>query len=250
VDLCSDHNIRAVADYVSYEVDIYEKGGLVTYYADDLLPDIFTDTTERSPTFMVPPFRKYDDSESPPSWAFVKCPVRSTPEAWKNILGREFRCLEWDTELYRSMNAPSQYITAPPLISKKEIIKYLIGNEQDNSRVSKIPNTGALVISAREAKKPGFTDFRNAFETQAMRHQSRTSLVIGHTELSAEFKIECTPVSSGLNLMERIAVKLILNTISTATMILMGRVTSNWMTWVDVSNKKLKDRGIRLISEI
>jgi N-acetylmuramic acid 6-phosphate etherase len=50
--------------------------------------------------------------------------------------------------------------------------------------------------------------------------------------------------------MERLAVKIILNTISTGTMVLMGRVTSNWMSWVDISNKKLRDRGIRLISDI
>jgi len=30
----------------------------------------------------------------------------------------------------------------------------------------------------------------------------------------------------------------------------MGRVAGNWMSWVEVSNKKLRDRGIRLISEL
>lgn len=50
--------------------------------------------------------------------------------------------------------------------------------------------------------------------------------------------------------MEHLAFKLVLNTISTGTMVLIGRVTSNWMSWVEVSNKKLKDRGIRLISEL
>jgi N-acetylmuramic acid 6-phosphate etherase len=33
-------------------------------------------------------------------------------------------------------------------------------------------------------------------------------------------------------------------------MVLMGRVTGNWMSWFEVTNKKLRDRGIRLISEI
>jgi N-acetylmuramic acid 6-phosphate (MurNAc-6-P) etherase len=33
-------------------------------------------------------------------------------------------------------------------------------------------------------------------------------------------------------------------------MVLMDRVMGNWMSWVDVTNKKLKDRGIRLISDI
>jgi N-acetylmuramic acid 6-phosphate etherase len=33
-------------------------------------------------------------------------------------------------------------------------------------------------------------------------------------------------------------------------MVMMGRVLGNWMSWVDVTNKKLKDRAIRLISDI
>jgi N-acetylmuramic acid 6-phosphate (MurNAc-6-P) etherase len=33
-------------------------------------------------------------------------------------------------------------------------------------------------------------------------------------------------------------------------MVMMGRVTSNWMSWVNISNKKLRDRAIRLISEL
>jgi N-acetylmuramic acid 6-phosphate etherase len=50
--------------------------------------------------------------------------------------------------------------------------------------------------------------------------------------------------------MYHMAVKLVLNTISTGSMAVMGRVTSNWMSWVNLSNKKLMDRGIRLVSEI
>ena len=50
--------------------------------------------------------------------------------------------------------------------------------------------------------------------------------------------------------MEHMAVKLVLNTVSTGIMVVLGRVTGNWMSWVDVTNKKLMDRGIRLISEI
>ena len=30
----------------------------------------------------------------------------------------------------------------------------------------------------------------------------------------------------------------------------LGRVSGNWMSWVSVSNKKLLDRGIRLVAEI
>ena len=45
-------------------------------------------------------------------------------------------------------------------------------------------------------------------------------------------------------------VKLVLNTASTGIMVRLGRVTGNWMSFVDVTNKKLIDRAIRLISSI
>ena len=50
--------------------------------------------------------------------------------------------------------------------------------------------------------------------------------------------------------MSHMAVKLVLNTASTGIMVRLGRVTGNWMSYVDVSNKKLIDRATRLISEI
>ena len=46
------------------------------------------------------------------------------------------------------------------------------------------------------------------------------------------------------------ATKLILNMISTATMIKLGKVYGNLMVDLKTVNKKLIDRGIRIISEI
>ena len=47
-----------IAQYIDFEADVYASGGRITYLANDYLLDIFTDTTERSPTFMLPPFRR------------------------------------------------------------------------------------------------------------------------------------------------------------------------------------------------
>jgi N-acetylmuramic acid 6-phosphate etherase len=46
------------------------------------------------------------------------------------------------------------------------------------------------------------------------------------------------------------AVKLFFNSVSTGTMARLGRVTGNWMSFVDCTNKKLLDRGTRLLVEI
>jgi N-acetylmuramic acid 6-phosphate etherase len=61
------------------------------------------------------------------------------------------------------------------------------------------------------------------------------------------FHFPCDLPVSPLRLWEHLAIKLILNTISTATMVRMGRVVGNAMVWVSPSNKKLIDRGTRLI---
>ena len=55
---------------------------------------------------------------------------------------------------------------------------------------------------------------------------------------------------SPIRLWHHLAIKLVLNTISTATMAGMGRVLGNWMIHVETSNKKLIDRGTRLIAEL
>ena len=44
--------------------------------------------------------------------------------------------------------------------------------------------------------------------------------------------------------------KLALNAVSTGTMVLMGRVKGNWMSWVAATNKKLIDRSARLVSDL
>ena len=46
------------------------------------------------------------------------------------------------------------------------------------------------------------------------------------------------------------ATKLVLNMISTTVMIKLGKVYKNFMVDLKVVNKKLKDRGIRIIKEI
>ena len=53
-----------------------------------------------------------------------------------------------------------------------------------------------------------------------------------------------------VDLMSHLAIKLAFNTLSTGTMVGLKRVKVNWMSWVEVSNKKLRDRGIRLIAEL
>jgi len=72
--------------------------------------------------------------------------------------------------------------------------------------------------------------------------------VVGDLAADEFFHVPCELPDSPLDLFPRLAVKLVLNTISTATMARLGRVEGNWMVCVETTNKKLIDRGTRLIA--
>jgi N-acetylmuramic acid 6-phosphate etherase len=249
-ELLSSANLKTLAAYINVEKCIYQEKGLVTYFANDFLLDIFTDTTERAPTFMLPHFKKFDDVLSPPSWAFVKNPLYSTPEIWEKALGRLPRCLEWDSDIYNHMGAPETLASNPPRIDVAQIMKFHIGNEKDEIRYSRMPNMAVNILGSSEVRNKNYNECKLAFQKCALEFQHQNILIVGDGTGEENFRISCSPEPTILNLMEHLAIKLVINTISTGTMVIMGRVTGNWMTWVDVSNKKLKDRGIRLISEI
>ena len=237
--------IEAMAAFIEFEEMIYRKEGLVTYYANDLLLDIFTDTTERAPTFMLPPFRKCDDAASLPSWAFVKNPLTGTPETWRNVFCREPRCLAWNRELYRKLDAAPQTAANPPALNVDELFKFRVGNEPDPSRL-KSPSAALAVCLASETNTS--PEFFSSYENAAKNYDFSKKIVIGSGAGDIGFPLDIP--ESPLKIMERIAVKLILNTVSTGTMVRIGRVTGNWMSWVETSNKKLIDRSVRLISEL
>lgn len=236
-------SVYAIASYIKFEEEIYCKGGLITYFADDFLLDILTDTTERSPTFILPPFRKCADRVSPQSWAFVKNPLLSTPNAWRRCLGREPRCLNWNREDYTRMGAAEFSVPAPPKLDAKELMKFIIGREVDSCRYETAENA-AVMVGYRT------TSLVTAFNESTRTYRRQVSLIIGEPKTPADFLIPYVGTVTPLRLLEHLAIKLVLNIISTGTMVKMGRVTGNWMTWLDISNKKLLDRGVRLIAEL
>ena len=47
---------------MTLEETVYRPGHKNNYFADPFGIDVLTDTTERSPTYCTPPFRKFDDT--------------------------------------------------------------------------------------------------------------------------------------------------------------------------------------------
>jgi N-acetylmuramic acid 6-phosphate etherase len=249
-ELESPECVKAMSDLTQFEENIYRENGLITYAVDSLLLDVLTDTTERSPTFMVPPFRRRGDTTSPLSWAFVKNPFSRTERAWPGMLRREPRGLTWASDVYEQLKAPAALQANPPKLDNSEILRFMIGNEPDPSRTE--APLSALVLT-------GVLGEMEHLNREAMRRLGdafgRTAAItlgpeVPETEVAETFHFPVDLPHSPLRLWEHLAIKVILNTVSTATMVRMGRVRGNAMIWLSPSNKKLIDRGSRLISQV
>ena len=249
VQLSRPDSVDTLARATEFEENIYRRQGLVTYAADSLLLDVLTDTTERSPTFMLPAFRKCGDNLSPRSWAFVKDPFHSTEQAWHALLQRPPRGLEWEAEVYEELNAPVGVGANPPKLDNSEIYKFMIGNETDPSRTDAPDSALVVVATGGEACRLADT----VLEKFGGSYKKTAALTIGaekaETGTDETFHFPCSLADSPLQLWHHLAVKLVLNTLSTATMVRMDRVIGNAMVWLSPSNKKLIDRGSRLIAQ-
>ncbi len=240
----SPSSVTAIANYMRFEADTYIYKGKITYFADRFLLDIFTDTTERSPTFMLPPFRRCDDTTSPAPWAFVKNPLCSTAEAWQSGMHRPHRCLNWNRDDYINMGAGDKILQNPPALSSNDLMKFRIGNEDINERCGGDHDAAVLVTFGNPSN-----DLAEAFNALTDKFAARKYLSINASTKDA-FNVTAKCADGALNLISHIAIKLVLNTISTGTMALLGRISGNWMSWVDCTNKKLIDRGTRLLVEL
>ena len=227
-----------IARAIEFEKGVYEAHGRITYLADDCMLDLFTDNTERSPTFMLPPLRSSREKHLAQSWAFVKNPLHTTEECWGEMMRRKPRCLEFTADDARALGMPQRFIDAPPAIGYGDLVRYMIGNEPAPERIKGYGRTAAVTVTVGEAASPTFLA---AAESLAKAWPERKALRIGE-----DFAIAASP----LEIWKHLAVKLTFNCISTGTMAAMGRVAGNWMSHVAISNKKLIDRGIRLLSEL
>ena len=220
---------------IDLEKGVYDAGGRITYIADDCMLDLFTDNTERAPTFMIPPLRSSRERNLAQSWAFVKNPLHPTEECWSEMMRRRPRCLEFTSADAKSLGMPQRFIENPPLIKYADLITYMIGNEPAPERIDGFARAVAVVLR--------FGDDSPEYAAAADR------LAAAWPE-RADFRFAFPIADSPLGIWKHLAVKLAFNCLSTGTMVEMGRVAGNWMSWVSVSNKKLIDRGIRLLSEL
>ncbi len=257
--LRSPEVLAQLAQLVALEESVYRAGHKNNYYADRLGIDVLTDTTERSPTYCTPPFRKFDDQTATESWAFLFLPNTETPQAWNAILKREPKCVEWTESEVRALVEEDKFARTNEIvrkISRAELMRFKIGLDGMPYRTL-APGDSAVVISCDDELN-SIAFYRAQLES-ALKAGARAGIIFFNTEagtrdtklgLSVTMNVPLPRSNLLLNGVTRVGVKMLLNALSTCTMVRLGRVMGNYMIWVVASNLKLIDRATRYIQKL
>jgi len=238
---------NGLAEMIRFEKETYEVGGRITYIADDCMLDLFTDNTERSPTFMLPQLCSADRKTDVQSWAFVKNPLYATADCWTRMFRREPRCLDgFSGKDARALGMPQRFIDNPPRIGRADLMKFEIGNEPSPERIEGFKRAVAVTFSVGRPS----AEFTSAAGRLAAAWPERKTFHVGRNPPPGAIAIEADMPGSPLEMWKHLAVKFVINNLSTGTMAAMGRVAGNYMSWVSISNKKLIDRGSRLLRDL
>lgn len=267
--LRSPQLLAQLARLVEMEERVYRNGHRNNYYASAFAIDVLTDTTERSPTFCTPPFRKFDDASAAESWAFLFVPERETPRAWERIIKRTPRCVEWPPEEITALVGPDKAQRTIDIVRKigpAELMRFRVGLDGLQTRVPGPGDSAVGILSDADQNSLLPSDgFHRVQLEQARAAGADTGIVcVGHTGflqqvsgLAAAWGTRCIsvlmPVPETGFLLDgptRVALKMLLNAASTCIMVRLGRVMGNYMIWVVASNLKLIDRATRYIQRL
>ena len=93
--LVAETDFSFLGDFIEKEADHYDNGGLVLYEPGEFGITVLTDTTERSPTFSLPPFENVGHPEESVSSCYLHVEAESSAASWESLLGRAPRTLSW-----------------------------------------------------------------------------------------------------------------------------------------------------------
>jgi len=257
----------SLARLVETEERIYREGARTSYFASALGVDVLTDTTERSPTYCTPSFRKWDDTEAAESWAALFTDRDVTEEAWPQLLRRDPQTIEWTQDELRALlddEAADRQGGVLREINRRELLRFRIGLDGLVHRPVRQGDGVAAMLA--EADLPLIEGDRARFADilrRAKASGAATAIVgVGRPEFLRRLEsagaslgaaVLAVPVPAApflLDPMTRVGVKMVLNALSTCVMVRLGRVLGNRMICLVPSNLKLIDRSTRYIRDL
>ena len=209
-----------LAPFTREEALMYASGEHFLYETDYFAVTVMTDTTERAPTFSMPPFENFDFPEQLASPVYLVLPgVRGALDGWTRLLRRAPRPLEWDETKHRTgLAAIGGYDFSESVVEKRQA---KLGLEKTKLRAVVALNTA----------------------------QSSITFSIPLRGISIGVVIPDPDVLGDI-LLSNVVAKVLLNAHSTAVMGILGRFEGNVMIWVRPTNNKLIDRAARYVKLI
>jgi N-acetylmuramic acid 6-phosphate etherase len=199
-------SVAPMKGFIQSEAETYKDGDYTIYSADEFAITVFTDTTERAPTFNLAPFDNPSLPSDQNSLTYITIPRAPTAlESWRMLLGHDPRPLDW------------------PEIHPKTTHDYLLSFD-----------------FSREA-----VGFRESLVPKQRHHIFNIESKNGALNLRFRAIEENFALSGQNSLFDHLTLKTLLNMHSTLVMGRLGRFEGNLMTWVYPSNGKLIDRAAR-----
>ena len=258
-----------LAKAVSLEESVYRSRHKNNYFADRFGIDVLTDTTERSPTYCSPPFRKFDDTTATESWSFLFMPYLETSKAWERIIKRQPKCVEWTEQEVRALVSEDKVARTYDIVRKistVELMRFKVGLDGLKHRSLGKGDSAVGIVSETEK---GSLLSPDGFHRRQLEAAQKAGAQIGVIfvgcqdsleeikDFIAQWNPQCVAVlapvpNTGFLLdgVTRAGLKMLLNALSTCTMVRLGRVMGNYMIWVVPSNLKLIDRSTRYIQRL
>lgn len=204
-------DLAFLAGFIERESAIYESGDCVSYRVRDYGITVFTDTTERAPTFSLIPFDQLKTPQPEHSLCYIALDDAATAEdAWRLLLNRAPRPLEW------------------PEVDPRTSADYL----QNFDFSVRALNRRRLFVRASAHHEFSIVGARSGI-----------ALSFGRVE-------HVLPVADLPDLLRHTLLKQALNIHSTLVMGRLGRYQGNLMTWVRPTNGKLVDRSARYVQHL
>lgn len=204
-------DFKNLVPFIEKERWIYSEKEYLMYMPRDFAITVFTDTTERSPTFSLPAFENNDYRGENPSLCYILIPsANKAHEAWEQLLNHQPHALDWgEIDIQTKQSYLESFDFSKNSLEKRE---------------DRVGETRQYL-----------------FEIQDKSNTLHFSLA----GLEEEWAF-----LTNRSLLKHTLLKLLLNIHSTALMGLMGRYKSNVMTWVTPTNGKLIDRATRYILQL
>jgi N-acetylmuramic acid 6-phosphate etherase len=199
---------QALIPFIEREASTYLSGDRVLYSVEDFAITVFTDTTERAPTFNLPSFESSNSASGPSSYSYVCIPSTNTALAsWEFLLSHGPRALNWEE------------------VNSKTTDRYL--HQFDFSQAC----AEARAQRIQPAKQ-------RHFEVLHKNNQ---------LYFSFDGVVQSWQLSERGPFYDHLLLKMLLNSHSTLMMGRLGRYVNNIMTWVKPTNNKLIDRAARYV---